>query len=257
MRPGWTNLVLLTSAALAGYAAMEYVAAPVVGQSAAVEASPAAPIPTDGLVCLDPVYDFGRVDTGRPLTHVFRLKNLSNRPLRVIGTRTSCTCTGVEVTKDPVPPGGWADLIVGLDWKGRGGPQQAAVWVRTDSPTGELQTLVLRADAGSKPVALPDRIARGDRNQFLLVQGNDHASFRIESVDVPSGMELVRVDEAGAPDPGAALAGKAGRFVVKWSSPRPSSFAGGSASQTTSLVFHTNDPEVARIIVSVLQHSGE
>ena len=36
-------------------------------------------VPTEGLVCLEPVRDFGRVDTGQPLAHTFVFVNRSDR----------------------------------------------------------------------------------------------------------------------------------------------------------------------------------
>lgn len=52
------------------------------------------------------VYDFGDVlITDGPLTCTFTVKNISEKPIAIYQVASSCGCTGVKWTKEPISPG--------------------------------------------------------------------------------------------------------------------------------------------------------
>ena len=249
-----TNLLLLLAISCGvGYGVMELVVAPGMSESVAQHDHP-----TSGLVSLDPVYDFGRVDTGRPLTHTFWLKNLTDRPLRVLDTRHSCACTGTEVSQEPVAPGQTVPLMVTVNWKGRAGRQQASVWVHTDEPVHAIQTLVFTADAGSKPMIAPSFIrpssSDGSINQIIQVFASEKSGFDISSVHVPVGVELKRLDSQGRVAAEESLSGPPGRFRITCGA---GALARSLDDKPHSVIFHTNDPEFASMSVVLLNSSPE
>ena len=245
-----SEILLTVLACGVGYAALE-VAAPLVAPDPASVADAAAEVPTDGLVCLDPVYDFGRVDTGRPLTHTFWLKNLSDRPARVLQIKTSCACTSTSKPEGEVGLDKSVGIDVTVDWRGKGGQQLAAVWIRTDDPDAAMQTLSLYANASPVPSVVPERVTRhktGEDGPVILIQGAERPDFRITSVVVPPGVRLCRLDPDGLPRSDLSLSGSAGRFRVTWLEAEVGRDARSGSEQ---IVFATNDESIPALIVTV------
>src|SRR6185436_4538322 len=62
-----------------------------------------------------PVFDFGTVERGTPVDHVFRLPNKGTAELHVDHVKSSCGCTVAVLSERVVPPGGEARVAVTLD----------------------------------------------------------------------------------------------------------------------------------------------
>lgn len=60
-------------------------------------------------------YNFGKIKHGIPVTTVFEIKNISNRPIVIESATAGCGCTTPEVTKEPIAPGATAKLKVGYN----------------------------------------------------------------------------------------------------------------------------------------------
>jgi len=50
-------------------------------------------------------HDFGKIKQGEPVTYVFELKNISDKPVVVENTSASCGCTTPEKPTEPIMPG--------------------------------------------------------------------------------------------------------------------------------------------------------
>src|SRR5690606_37497406 len=50
-------------------------------------------------------FDFGTIDQGTNVEHVFKFKNTGDAPLMIVNAKSSCGCTVPEYTKEPVAPG--------------------------------------------------------------------------------------------------------------------------------------------------------
>lgn len=50
-------------------------------------------------------HDFGKIKQGEPVTFVFELKNISDKPVVVENTSASCGCTTPEKPTEPIMPG--------------------------------------------------------------------------------------------------------------------------------------------------------
>lgn len=60
---------------------------------------------------VDSVYDFGKIkQSGGTYTHTFKFYNQGAQPLVIENVETSCHCTTVEYTKEPVAPGGEGEV---------------------------------------------------------------------------------------------------------------------------------------------------
>ena len=60
-------------------------------------------------------FDFGKIPQGKPVTHVFLFKNISNRPIALENVQASCGCTTPEWSKDSVAPGQTSQITVGYN----------------------------------------------------------------------------------------------------------------------------------------------
>ena len=57
-------------------------------------------------------HDFGKIVAGTPVTYIFEIKNISDKPLVVENSWASCGCTTPEKIVDPIMPGATAKLKV-------------------------------------------------------------------------------------------------------------------------------------------------
>jgi hypothetical protein len=57
-------------------------------------------------------HDFGKIKQGVPVTFIFELKNISNKPVVVESTSASCGCTTPEKPTEPILPGAIGKVTV-------------------------------------------------------------------------------------------------------------------------------------------------
>lgn len=60
-------------------------------------------------------FDFSKIPQGKPVTHVFLFKNISNKPIALENVQASCGCTTPEWSKDSVAPGQTSQITVGYN----------------------------------------------------------------------------------------------------------------------------------------------
>ena len=70
------------------------------------------PLSAQHLVVTKGSVDCGNVAYEKPVTAVFELKNKHRHKLKISKVETSCGCTKVEYSKQPVPPGETLELKV-------------------------------------------------------------------------------------------------------------------------------------------------
>jgi hypothetical protein len=70
---------------------------------------------TEGLALKETQFHFGKIQQGRPVTHVFTITNTGDKPLLLENVQASCGCTTPEWSKAPVAPGASADIKVGYN----------------------------------------------------------------------------------------------------------------------------------------------
>lgn len=64
-------------------------------------------------------FDFGTIDQGTHVEHVFKFKNTGEAPLMIVNAKSSCGCTVPEWTKEPVAPGDTGELLVKFNGSGQ------------------------------------------------------------------------------------------------------------------------------------------
>lgn len=78
-------------------------------------------------------FDFGTVDEGDIVKHVFKFKNIGTEPLVISNCKGSCGCTVPTWPKEPVPPGASAEINVEFNSKGKVGSQSKRVTVTANT----------------------------------------------------------------------------------------------------------------------------
>ncbi len=94
-------------------------------------------------------YDFGKVTRGDTLLHSFKITNSGNKDLTLRRVVTSCDCSVVEFSEDPIPPGETTEIKVRVDTGNMKGKQVKSITVLADAfPT--TKRLVITAEVFDK-----------------------------------------------------------------------------------------------------------
>lgn len=117
-------------------------------------------------------HDFGVVNEGDPLRHVFRVRNKGTAPLVLSEVRTSCGCTAAIAGVTTIPPGGSGPLEVTTDTHGDHGVIKRNITVSSNDPRQPTTTLEIRYDV--------ERLLRLDRSFVQLTASR--GSKRVERV---------------------------------------------------------------------------
>jgi len=64
-------------------------------------------------------YDFGTIDQGTPVEHLFKFTNTGNAPLVIVDAKSSCGCTVPTWSKEHIPPGGEGEMLVKFNGSGQ------------------------------------------------------------------------------------------------------------------------------------------
>ena len=78
-------------------------------------------------------YDFGTVQEGEVVEHVFKFTNTGEAPVILSQVSASCGCTTPEYTTDPVLPGKEGQIKVSFNSRGQRGTQQKIVTVSSNA----------------------------------------------------------------------------------------------------------------------------
>jgi len=104
-------------------------------------------------------FDFGTIDQGTNVEHVFKFKNTGEAPLMIVNAKSSCGCTVPEYTKEPVAPGDSGELLVKFNGSGQNQVSKT-VTITTNTKAG-TETLTIKAfvnpkgGAAAAPIKVP------------------------------------------------------------------------------------------------------
>ena len=98
-------------------------------------------------------YDFGQVEEGKKVVHVYEALNTGKADLIFQSVRPSCGCTTPKYDKKPIRPGKKGSIEVVFDTKGRPGKQHKSVLVVTNTePPNTVLTFTCEVIPGEKTV---------------------------------------------------------------------------------------------------------
>ncbi len=89
-------------------------------------------------------FDFGTVDEGEVVKHVFKFKNAGNEPLLITNAKGSCGCTVPTYPKEPIMPGESNVIEVRYDTQ-RVGAFTKTVTLTTNEAS-DTHTLTIKGD---------------------------------------------------------------------------------------------------------------
>jgi len=78
-------------------------------------------------------HDFGQVQEGNKVSHVFEVQNTGTSPLVILNVRTGCGCTAPRYDKTPIRPGRKGTIEIEFDTTARPGNQRKSVSVTTNT----------------------------------------------------------------------------------------------------------------------------
>ncbi len=88
-------------------------------------------------------YDFGTIDQGTHVEHLFKFKNTGEAPLMIVNAKSSCGCTVPEWTKEAIAPGEDGQLLVKFNGSGQNQVSKT-VTLTTNTKAGQ-ETLTIKA----------------------------------------------------------------------------------------------------------------
>jgi Protein of unknown function (DUF1573) len=94
---------------------------------------PASDQPPTSIQYENDVHEFGIVDEGTVVKHLFKFKNTGENPLLITNCRASCGCTVPVWPKEPVAPGATGEIRVEFNTKGKPGTQSKRVTVTANT----------------------------------------------------------------------------------------------------------------------------
>jgi len=153
-----------------------------------------------------PVFDFGSVEQGAIVEHVFRLRNGGTAPLRVEQVKSTCACTVGAVVGRDVAPGDETWVTVQLDTGALSGSTAKTVTIYTNDPRRRasglsLQGTVLADVVLDPPILYFGTAAAGEerRHEVRVRPGRPGGAVRVARVRAPSFMRArLRADPVDA-----------------------------------------------------------
>ncbi|GAB3548008.1 DUF1573 domain-containing protein [Spirosoma fluminis] len=96
-------------------------------------------------------HDFGKIEQGKPVTHVFTFKNTGTDPVIINDAQASCGCTKPSWTREPVMPGKTGTVSATFN-AAAGGQFTKTVTVTSNAEAGQT-VLYLKGEVVSQKAA--------------------------------------------------------------------------------------------------------
>ncbi len=137
---GWSvvGLVLLALVLLPGIVAAQET--PPATQSPAPATEPQAP----RIVFQELLYDFGTVEQGDQVNHLFKFTNQGSQDLRIESVKTACGCTAAVISSEVIAPGQEGTISATFDTSKFFGERVKTVSVHSNDPLQPVATLTLQ-----------------------------------------------------------------------------------------------------------------
>mgnify|MGYP002010069855 FL=1 len=93
--------------------------------------------PTTSITFAENSWDFGTIDEGDVVTHVFKFTNTGDEPLILDRCKGSCGCTVPQCPKEPIAPGAEGEIEVKFNSKGKKNKQTKTVTINANTDPGQ------------------------------------------------------------------------------------------------------------------------
>lgn len=83
-------------------------------------------------------FDFGTIEKGTRVEHLFKFKNTGDAPLTIVDAKSSCGCTVPTWTKGAIAPGEGGEMLVKFDGSGQNQVSKTITLVTNTKKGSEL-----------------------------------------------------------------------------------------------------------------------
>jgi hypothetical protein len=113
------------------------------------------------IVCAEPTFNFGEMESSKDVEHTFILKNEGDLSLEIKQVRPSCGCTVANISQNTIPPGSQAEVTTRLSLRGRQGAQHKTISVESSDPKQPTLILSLEGTAVEEIRVQPNQLFFG------------------------------------------------------------------------------------------------
>lgn len=108
--------------------------------------------PTTTMLFNEYEWDFGVMDEGDKVEHIFKFTNTGDEPLILGNCKGSCGCTVPTCPKDPIQPGAEGEIKVVFNSRGKKNKQTKRVTITANTAPEPTTTLTISANVTPAPV---------------------------------------------------------------------------------------------------------
>lgn len=112
---------------------------------------PAPTGPSTTMTFAENAWDFGTIDEGDAVTHIFKFTNTGDNPLIIDRCKGSCGCTVPQCPKEPIAPGAEGEIEVKFNSKGKKNKQTKTVTINANT-VPEQTRITISANVTPAPV---------------------------------------------------------------------------------------------------------
>lgn len=134
------------------------------------------------------------------LTHVFKVRNTLDRPVRILGEQHSCSCTKVRLATVELQPGEAADLEMSVDVIDGYSKSSLQCQVQTDHPKFKEWTYQLAYVTFPRATIAPNRVVLREAAEKSSAQPAEIAGETWLETFAPAGRDLPAPESLDTPD---------------------------------------------------------
>ncbi len=111
-----------------------------------------ATTPTSGakLTFEESTYEFGDINQGDRVEHVFKYTNAGTEPLILSNVKTTCGCTVPTFSREPLAPGSSDEILVKFNSAGKMGQQNKVITI-TSNASNSTERIKIVGNVLAKP----------------------------------------------------------------------------------------------------------
>ncbi len=114
--------------------------------------------PSTSISFAENAWDFGTIDEGDAVTHIFKFTNTGDNPLIIDRCKGSCGCTVPQCPKEPIAPGEVGEIEVKFNSKGKKNKQTKTVTINANT-VPEQTRITISANVTPAPVAATELVS--------------------------------------------------------------------------------------------------
>jgi len=144
--------------------------------------------PTTTIEFEEAVFDFGTIESGEKVSHLFTFTNTGDTPLVLINAKGSCGCTVPQWPKEPIAPGEKGQILVEFNSKGKSGAQNKRVTLTCNTDPAmtfvNIKGEVTKPEKEEEEKEVPYLPLANNKNEKVTVDQDCFAIFPNPTTDI-------------------------------------------------------------------------